>query len=74
MYVGPLFRIRVVFPLLQHEVFARDALPDVMNVFNNSLKVRRGVIGAGDENIVFHPRGGWCVEGADGYESSRVCE
>jgi hypothetical protein len=56
MYVGSLLRIRVIFPLLQHEFFAGDALPDFMNVFDDSLKVRCSIIGAGNEDIVFHAR------------------
>jgi hypothetical protein len=56
MYVGSLLRVRVVFPLLQHEFFACDALPDFMDVFDDGLKVRCGVIGAGNEDIILHAR------------------
>lgn len=65
----PLFRIRLNFSLLQHEVLAGDALPDIMNVFDDSLEMRCSVVGTSDVDVITHPRRSWRVQRADGNKS-----
>lgn len=54
------------FTLLQNEIGASNALPDVLNVLDDGLEVGSSVVGASDEYVVLlaGTRGG--VEGADG--------
>ena len=52
--------------LLQNEIGAGDALPNVLDVFDDGLEVGSSVVGASDEDVVLlaGARGG--VEGTDG--------
>lgn len=42
----------VNFAFLEDKVFADDTFPNIVDIIDDSLKVRCGVVGAGDENIV----------------------
>lgn len=49
---GDLLSIDLNVTLLENEVLADHPLPDVLHIINDSLKVRRRIIGAGDEDAV----------------------
>lgn len=48
--VGLLLNLNIA--LLQDELLAHDAFPDVLHVLDDGLEVRRGVVRACDENVV----------------------
>lgn len=56
------------FTLLENQVGASDALPDILDVLDNSLEVGGGIVRASDEDVVLLAVAGRGVDGADGDE------
>jgi len=56
--------------LLEHKILPNDPLPDVLNFFDNSLKVRGSIVRTGDEDVVAFTRCHWSIEWRDRYESA----
>lgn len=50
------------FTLLEHQVFADHTLPDVMNLIDDSLEVRRGIVGSGNVDVILGTRRRWSVK------------
>ena len=45
-------RLRLDIALLEYEVLADHALPNILHVLDDGLEVRRRVVGASDEDVV----------------------
>lgn len=55
----------VDLPLLEDQWLSLDSLPDIKDVFDDSLEVRGRVVGLGNEDIIVHSRGSRGVEGSN---------
>lgn len=63
LYLGA---VRVV-TLLEYELLAvGQTPPDVVDILDDGLKMRSGIIRACDEDVVFHTAVDWLFDGADG--------
>jgi hypothetical protein len=60
------------FTFLEDEIFANDAFPDVLDIFNDSFEVGGGVVRMGDEDIVRLAIRCGCVQGHDLDESGSL--
>lgn len=56
-------RLGLHLPLLEDKIFARYTLPNIMNIFDNSLKMRGSVVGASNEDVVSLAIRHWGVHG-----------
>jgi len=52
-------------PSLQHQIAASDPLPGIVDLIDDSLEVRSGIVRTGDENVVGLARGCRSVQWAD---------
>lgn len=57
------------FSFLQDERTTHDPFPDILNIVDDGLEMRGGVIGASDEDVVIEARRSGNVEGSDGDKS-----
>ena len=55
-----------VFALLEHKRRAHDTLPHILDVLDDGLEVRGGVVGLGDEDVVRFASGRRGIQGGDG--------
>jgi hypothetical protein len=64
----PGLSLNLDLPLLENKRLSLDPLPNVKDVFDNSLEVRGGIVGLRDKDVVVDAARGGCIEGRDGYE------
>jgi hypothetical protein len=57
------------FALLEDQVFPHNSLPHILDVFNNSLEMRGGIVRTSDEDVIVFAIRCWRIKRCDRHES-----